>query len=69
MKQVTEKLMEFMKIGYPELSEEESALKIERWLNMPNLYFGGSTPRKVCEMGREDKVLLQIQRFFDGDMP
>lgn len=69
MEAVTERLMELMKIGYPELTDRQAGVKIRRWFNTPNPYLGNLTPKELCEKGKEDKVLLFIKRFFDGDMP
>ena len=64
MEKVTQKLLELMKLGYPELTEAQSKLKVERWMKLPNLRLGNSTPKELCEKGRSDKVLLLVESFF-----
>ena len=67
MNLVISKLMGFMEIGYPELTEKQRSLKIQRWLNMPNTHLLHLTPKELCESGREVQVLNLIDTFLTGE--
>lgn len=48
----------------PELSKERAFVKIRRWLNLPNIELGNSTPFQYMLRGKNKQVITLLEQLI-----